>query len=448
MIRIRHACRRGLTLIEMMVAMLIGSLLIVAVLLVLAGQLTSNGLGRAGSESARRTTGSNSDLDQAAAIAMYQLDKWIRSAGSGFASLVTLPICVRSGTCTSTTIASITSYAYGCQLFAATSGGTQLLPLTSSTLLGPFGTGANFPNTTTPGVLRLLPALIIPNATTPNMTNMLSPSPANTSDALVLMSSGNGYGEGPSAISAATASQLTLSNTVPFAGANVNDMALLVHTDGSSGCMITQAKLTGTTDGSATALPLGGGWYVSSVGAQTVVGYASAGVVLDMGDPSSTSTQPPSFQVIGVGDNDTLYSYDLLGLRTPQLQSRGENVFELHALYGVDTDGDDKVDTWVAPTTTGYTVADLTAGTAAAAATIRKIKALRVGLILRTDLPEKNPVAASSSTSVTLFQPLIDAGSSSSLLYTRNFTGAETNYRYRTVETTIPIRNDAYTYLH
>jgi len=443
--RIHRLGQRGLTLIEMMVALLVGSLLVIATLIVLAGQASN----QPGAESTRRTQGSASDLDQSAAIAMFQLDKWVRSAGSGFASTVQLPICVRSGTCPSTVIAGIYSYAYGCQLFAATSSGTQLLPLPSGTSLGPFGTGATFTPSGTAGVLRLLPALIVPGATSPNMTNMIVGSP-HTSDALVLMSSGNGYGQGPSPISAATTAQLTLPNTAAFSGANANDMALLAQTDTSSGianCMVTQAALT-TTDGTATAMPLGGSWYSATVGTQSVSTYASAGVVLDMGDPSSTSTQPPSFQVVGVGDNDTLYSYDLLAVKTPQLQSRGENVFELHALYGVDTDGDDVVDTWVSPTTTGYRVADLTAGTVAAAKTIRQIKALRIGLILRTDLPEKNPVTASSSASVSLFQPLIDAGAASSLLYTRSFTGAETHYRYRTVEATIPVRNGSYAYLH
>ena len=445
--RIRRACQRGLTLIEMMVAMLIGSLLIVAVLIVLAGQVSTSS-NRIGSESARRSQGSAADLDQAAAIAMFQLDKWVRSAGTGFASMVTLPICVRSGTCTSTVVSGISSYAYGCQLYAA-SGGTQLMPLPTGSNLGPFGSETTFKPSSTAGVLRLLPALIIPGATTPNMTNMLSPSPANTSDALVLMSSGNGYGEGPSAISAVTSTQLTLSNTLPFSGANVNDMALLATTNGTKGCLITQAALTGTIDGSAPALTLGGNWYSAAVGTASVTDYASKGVVLDMGDPSAASTQPPSFQVVGVGDNDTLYSYDLLGIRKPQLQSRGENVFELHALYGIDSGGDDKVDKWVSPTTTGYQVSDLTAGTATAAATIRTIKALRIGLILRTDLPEKDVVSASSSNSVTLFQPLVDANeAASSVVYTRTFTGAETFYRYRTVEATIPLRNAAYSYLH
>ena len=453
--RFRRPGQRGVTLIEMMVALLVGSLLVIATLIVLAGQVsTTPGSQILGAETTRRTQGSSSDLDQAAAIAMFQIDKWVRSAGTGFASTITLPICVRSGTCTSTTIAGLYSYAYGCQIFAATSSGTQLLPLPSGTSLGPFGTGATFPNTTTPGVLRLLPALIVPGATSPNMTNMISGSP-HTSDALVLMSSGNGYGEGPvaiSAVSTAAGTPLTLPNTMAFSGANVNDLALLAHTDTSSSiqnCMVTQAALVSPTDGTATTLPLGGAWYAATIGTQAVSSYASTGVVLDMGDPTSTSTQPPSFQVVGVGDNDTLYSYDLLGVKTPQLQSRGEDVFELHALYGIDNVGDDVIHTWVSPTTTGYTVADLTAGTVAAAQTIRKIKALRIGLILRTDLPEKSAVKASSSASVSLFQPLIDATEApASVLYTRTFTGAETYYRYRTVEATIPVRNGSYAFLH
>jgi len=412
----------GLTLIEMLVAMLIGSLLVIAVLIVLAGQASN----QPGAESVRRTQGSAADLDQSAAIAMFQLDKWVRSAGSGLTQTVQ-------------SLAASYSYAYGCKLNAS-KGGTQLLP--AGTLPAPFD-GAGFTPSSTAGVFRLLPALIIPGATSPNMTNAVTT--GHTSDAMVLMSSGNGYGGIPLPLSAAAAAQLTVLNTTAFSGAGANDMALLAQTDTTSGianCMITQAALT-TTDGSATALPLGGSWYQATINGQAVTTYASAGVVLDLGDPSSTSTQPPSFQVIGVGDNDTLYSYDLLAVKTPQLQSRGENVFEMHALYGVDTNGDGVVDSWVSPSSGSYTVANLTAGTTTASILAKTIKALRIGLILRTDLPERNPVAAASS--VTLFQPLADVDSTlSGLVYTRSFTGTELNYRYRTVEATIPLRNNSY----
>lgn len=412
----------GLTLIEMLVAMLVGSLLVIAVLIVLAGQAAN----RPGAESVRRTQGSAADLDQSAAIAMFQLDKWVRSAGTGLGQTVQ-------------SLAATYSYAYGCKLHASKSG-TQLLP--AGTLSAPFN-GSAFTPSATAGVFRLLPALIIPGATSPNMTNAVTT--GHTSDALVLMSSGNGYGGVPLPLTTAAAAQLTALNSTAFSGANVNDMALLAQTDTTSGianCMITQIALT-TSDGSATAIPLGGSWYQATINGQSVATYASAGVVLDLGDPSSTSTQPPSFQVVGVGDNDTLYSYDLLAVKTPQLQSRGENVFELHALYGIDTNGDGVVDNWVSPSSGSYTVANLTAGTTAASALIKTIKALRIGLILRTDLPERNAVAAASS--VTLFQPLVDANSAlSGLLYTRTFSGAELNYRYRTVEATIPVRNNSF----
>jgi type IV pilus assembly protein PilW len=64
---------------------------------------------------------------------------------------------------------------------------------------------------------------------------------------------------------------------------------------------------------------------------------------------------------------------------------------------------------------------------------IAKIKALRVGLILRTELAEK---AAVSGTSLNLFADL-----GSDLKFTRSLSETEQRYRYRTVELTVPLRN-------
>jgi type IV pilus assembly protein PilW len=415
MTRLRQS---GMTLIEMMIAMLIGSLLVIATMLVLGGATA-----RPSAEGSRRSLGSGADLDQSAAIAMYQIDKWVRSAGTGLAQTVKSPYTY--------------SYAYGCKLFAQ-SGSTQMLPFTG-TFPKPFDASTFLPSATA-GVFRLLPALIIPGATSPNMTNAVT---AHTSDALVLMASGNGYGEVPLPLtSAATATQLPVPNTTAFSGTNNNDLALLADsqpdatTGGSANCMVTQAALT-TTTGAATTLPLGGNWAVSTIGTQAVTGYSSSSYVLDLGDPSSTSTQPPAFLAVGVGDNDTLYAYDLLGVRTPQLQARGQNVFELHALYGVDTDADGKVNSWVPANSGSYTVSALTAGTIAASNLIKTIKAVRVGLILRTDLPEKDLISASPT--LTLFSDLPTA-----VQFTRTLTLGELYYRYRTVEATIPVRNNSF----
>jgi type IV pilus assembly protein PilW len=154
---------------------------------------------------------------------------------------------------------------------------------------------------------------------------------------------------------------------------------------------------------------------------------------IDLGNVGKN--RPPSFQLVGVGDHNTLYSYDLLQTVDTPLQARAEGVFELHALYGVDTDGDSKVDAWVSPSSGDYSLAALSAGTSAAASLLKNIKAVRVGLILRTSLPEKDVV---SSTKLELFSDI----NSGSLTYSRTLTDEEQKYRYRTIEATIPLRNN------
>ena len=138
--------------------------------------------------------------------------------------------------------------------------------------------------------------------------------------------------------------------------------------------------------------------------------------------------------VVGVGDNNTLFSYDLLQIGTTPLQARAEGVFEMLALYGVDSDNDGKVDAWQSPSSARYGVAALSAGNAAAAGLLRSIKAIRVGLLMRSLVAERDIV---SDASLSLFSDLGD----DTLTFTRTLTDAEQHYRYRAVEATIPLRN-------
>ena len=69
----RRRVQAGLTLIELMIAILISMILSIAVMKVMSTF-----------EGKRRTLGSSSDLDSAGNLAMFQLDRWIRSAGTGF----------------------------------------------------------------------------------------------------------------------------------------------------------------------------------------------------------------------------------------------------------------------------------------------------------------------------------------------------------------------------
>jgi len=181
------------------------------------------------------------------------------------------------------------------------------------------------------------------------------------------------------------------------------------------------------------ALNTSGSWYASVVDSVSVTEFSTNAVAIDLGDPSG---HPPSFQLVGVGARNALFSYDLLQAIDMPLQKRAEGVFELHAVYGIDTDNDGKVDKWIKPDggDPDYTLAALTAGDQTAAGRLHNIKAVRIGLILRTSLPEKDAVNA--ATRLKLFED------DSDVTYTRDLTGAESHYRYRTLEATIPLRNN------
>jgi type IV pilus assembly protein PilW len=84
---------------------------------------------------------------------------------------------------------------------------------------------------------------------------------------------------------------------------------------------------------------------------------------------------------------------------------------------------------------------------AASNSALYQIKAIRVALVMRTALPEQQTSATSpavQTTTVTLFNDLLPAGGSATPI-TRIFNGPnEQNYRYRTIEVTIPIRNNLF----
>ncbi len=97
---------------------------------------------------------------------------------------------------------------------------------------------------------------------------------------------------------------------------------------------------------------------------------------------------------------------------------------------------------WVRPSVSPYRAIDLLDGSAAAGERIRKIKAIRIGLIMKSPLKEKInsttniPVSAAT---LTLFSDLEPA--SAGITYTRNLNSDERNFRYRVFEAIIPVRN-------
>ncbi len=390
----RRALQRGVTLIELMVGMVIGMMLMVVIASVMA---TSEG-------SKRTQTGVN-DTNQAGNYAAYMLDIWIRGAGSGFGQTA--------------------ARSYGCPL-SATKSSVAILPRTA-TLPAPFASLST--------TLRLAPVVIVPGGTTPNVSGK-------TSDALLVMEGAAGGAESYSVLTTApTADTLAMKNTFGYSG---NDLVLLVDQLTSASktatCVVDQVT-SGFSGGSATSLPLSGTYHT---GGTTLTSMTSSTVVADIGNV--TNDNAPKFMAIGVGDNNVLYAYDLLQTSDSPLTAVADGVFEMHALYGVDTDSDEKINYWVSPTSTGtYSYSALTDGSSTAAGLLQNIKAIRIGLVLRSPLKEKLDDNSKPTTgtpdSMTFFSD-VTCASTDTCTVTRTFTSAEKQFRYRKIEISIPLRNN------
>ncbi|MGH8541197.1 MAG: PilW family protein [Stenotrophobium sp.] len=421
----------GFTTIEMMVATVIFFVLALAIL----GVLSAN-------EGNKRTTTSVNDIDQSGNYALYRLSNLIRPSGSGFSGKSIAP--PGSG------IPADWQKSYGC-LINAVSGGTTLLP-TAAALAKPFDKVLGIT-----GSPRLAPVIIVANGS--KLTS--STTPANTSDVLIVMSSTAGFAQaGMPFTGQASGAILNLLNSI---GVFPNDLLLIADTPagGPAGpCLVEQAASTFTaataTTASSSAVPLAGTYYTANATTQNLSAYSINSVVFDIGNISDN--HPPRFQMFGVGPDTSnsnattaisraLYSYDLLqaASTTPDLMAGG--VYEIHALYGIDPGGTGAVTAWADPSVAPWDAATLLNGSATSAQNIISIKAIRLGLVLRTSLLEK-PITTSgtpqpvSPATLTLFSDLSDA-SGTSLKHTIDLTDTNygRNYRWRTFESTIALRN-------
>jgi type IV pilus assembly protein PilW len=369
--------QRGFSLIELMIAVAIG----LVVTLAATGILIR-------SESGKRTTVSTNDINQTGAYLSYTLDRALRSAGSGYTQKW--------------------AQAFGCALHAQHSGST-MLPRPSA-WPAPF---ASLPMNPV-----LAPVVIYAGASQAG------------SDVLAVMTGNAGFGESPPTVTpgSVTATSMNLRNTLGLRG----DDLVLVYDD-SAGCVLQQVQ-TGFVGSTAQTLPFAGDYAAGTVDGvdMTTLGLGSMTFAIDIGNVSATNA--PQFQFIGVGTNNTLSSYDLLQLGAgDDAQPIAEGVVEMRALYGVDSNDDGSIDTWEDPATSPWTAAELTDGSTGARTNLRRILAVRVGLVLRSQLIERDVVAPST---LTLFGDLPAA-----VQRTVNISTADQHSRYRTVEVTVPLRN-------
>jgi len=141
----------------------------------------------------------------------------------------------------------------------------------------------------------------------------------------------------------------------------------------------------------------------------------------------AASTQRVRYDVA----NNVVRSTDLVtaGATAQPLSS---SVMNLKMQYGVDTDGDNNVDTWTAATG-NYAPANVLAYVGA---DLRRIKAVRIGIIVRSDEFDRD--------APTFDWTLFECTTQEAADYTcpAALTGTlPANYRYRVYETIVPLRN-------
>jgi type IV pilus assembly protein PilW len=373
---LRRQSAGGFSLIELLVAVVIGMALVLAV----TGMLVRN-------ETGRRSLTASNDTSQNTAFVAYTLDRSLRSAGSGFSQAWRT--------------------AYGCRLLAAR-GGVQVLPAAAA-FPAPFNT--------VPTAVRLAPLVVHAGAGTGN------------TDVLAVLTGSSGLGESPLPVlpSSVDTTQMRVPSTVGLLG---GDLLLLMQD--TTNCMVQQVQ-TGFTGGADQTISLGGNYATTAVDSVNLTSFGSttAALVAPLGNEA---TNQPAMQLLGVGANATLVSYDLLRLGgTTTVTPLADGVADMRAVYGIDTNNDGFVDSWVSPATAPWRAADLLDGSVAGRDNLARIMAVRVGLIVRSSLRERQAVSASTTT---LFADLDPA-----LRYTRTLTSDEQTQRFSTVDFTVPLRN-------
>ena len=168
-----------------------------------------------------------------------------------------------------------------------------------------------------------------------------------------------------------------------------------------------------------------------------------AGVITATLAAASANGYPPSARLINIGPASSVQrvQYDVVNgvLRSTDLVVDGataapiaSSIVNLKLQYGVDTNDNGTVDTWAAAEG-DYAPEKLLAADAVA---IRRIKAVRVGVIVRSDEYDRD----AATFGWTLFQCTTEEKK----LYTcpDALTGTlPANYRYRVYETIVPLRN-------
>jgi type IV pilus assembly protein PilW len=185
--------------------------------------------------------------------------------------------------------------------------------------------------------------------------------------------------------------------------------------------------------------------------ATTVTSIATpAPGLLEIAHAALTTDFPDTSMLLNLGPVNRAQTirYDVVGgvLRTTDLLNKdapnplASNIVNLKLQYGIDSDGDGRLDTWVAATDAGA-VGSWTPATllAAPVETLARVKAIRVGVIVRSEYFDRSN---KTTFAWTMFEcPAIDKSKCPGRMTGTIAAAADGSWRYRLYETTIPLRN-------
>jgi type IV pilus assembly protein PilW len=377
---------KGMTLIELMVAMTIGLGVTLAITSVMIA-----------GENHRRTTTSTNDAQQTGTFGYYALDKSLRSAGSGIAESA-FPSDVG---------------VLGCHLNVGAILGPAV-PAFPAPFAGFLGGAAN--------TLRVAPVLIGRNQS------------QGGSDVLMVMSgSGSAGGVSRQITGLGSATSAILDNTVGFAAGDL----VLVTQSGVTDCLMGEVDTI-----TAPTLNFAGNYNTTTATTTNMATLtaSTSSYVTPLGNANANNIE---FLLFGVDNNRTLYSYDLLqnlhlvgGAAAETPQAIADGVVQLNALYGVDTNGDGIQDAWAGPGDAGWDVNTVMNSPAK----MRQIVSVRIAMVVRAEYYDKNNGKAVSHPTITIFSGLTNSVPAS-LSQTINLSALDQQYRYRVFEFTVPLRN-------
>ena len=397
------ADQRGISLVETLVGMTVG---LVASLVIMKSFSSS--------ESFRRSVSGTADTVQTAAITSSRLNMLFEEAGASFVQGRNV---------------------WGCKLLV-TRNSSAVLPAAS--FPDPF---ASFPKT-----VRMLPVGILDGGTESDVIMVMAgsspsanrdipfdPSPdGNAASLSVSNPNGIGMANGGVAID-----DLLLSVPQDVGGAPGDCQIVQVASNFSGGVAVLNASL-GLKVVPAESAVVAPATYTSIALNVTTSSYGKL-AALKASSPSAFHLgreAASTFSLVSVNANGELLEYDMLKRRG--MQPFAENVVLIKARYGVDSGvggkaNDNVIDEWVSPAEAGWTLTDLMDGKSSTEQKIDQIKAIRIGLVLRSGQAVSSDAKL---TQIVLFSDLPDTKK-----FTRDLTSSEQVYGYQVFDWVIPLRN-------